>query len=68
MKSKISAAIIVIIGLLGVSANIAAYAQQSITPRQPTTTTNNIHPAIVDLNNPSLITSADAGIGQDPLL
>ena len=71
MKTKISAAILVIIVLLGVSANTAAYAQ-IITPQQPTTNivkpvqvlnsnpnlNNNIQSASVDLNNP-------IGLGQN---
>ena len=67
MKPKISAVLIIIV-LLGVSANTARYAI-NIKPKQPTTTTttNYIQTAIVDLNNSSLITSADVGIGQDSL-
>ena len=63
MKSKISAALLIIIVLLGVSANTAVYAQ-IITPQQPPTDTvkpvqtlnpnsnKNIQPASIDLNNP----------------
>jgi hypothetical protein len=66
MKPKISAAILVIIGLVEVSANAARYAQ-SIKPQQPTTTTtNNIQTTILDLYNSSLV-SADVRIGQDSL-
>ena len=67
------ASILVIIVLLGVSANTVAYAQQIITPQQPTTTnivkpvqtlnpnpnvTNNVQSASIDLNNP-------IGLGQN---
>ena len=65
MKNQFSAAILIIIVLLGVSANRAAYGQ-IITPQQPPTDTvkpvqtlnpnpnsnNNIQPASIDLNNP----------------
>ena len=65
MKNQFSAAILVIIVLLGVSANSAAYGQ-IITPQQPPTDTvkpvqtlnpnpnsnNNIQSASIDLNNP----------------
>jgi hypothetical protein len=68
MKPKFSAALLIIIVLLGVSANTAAYAQ-IISPQQPATTdivkpvqalnsnsnsnlSNNIQSASIDLNNP----------------
>ena len=73
MKSKISATLLIIIVLLGVSANTAVYAQ-IITPQQPTTDivkpvqtlnpnpnpnlNNNIQSASIDLNNP-------VGLGQN---
>ena len=71
MKNQVSAAVLIIIVLLGVSANSAVYAQ-IITPQQPTTdavkpvqtinpnsnSNNNIQPASIDLNIP-------AGSGQN---
>ena len=55
MKNQVSAAVLIIIVLLGVSANSAAYGQQIITPQvQPQPQVQN---AVVDLNSPNLVSA-----------
>ena len=52
MKNQVSAAVLIIIVLLGVSANSAAYGQQIITPQVQTQP--RVQNAVVDLNSPNL--------------
>ena len=57
MKNQVSAAVLIIIVLLGVSANSAAYGQQIITPQVQPQVQPRVQNAVVDLNSPNLVSA-----------